>query len=66
MKKGKDTRTPAQRFALFKLVSELLEKYHLTPEAVFGHCELANKACPSFDMHKFRDELRQFIKNRKK
>lgn len=65
MKKGKDTRTPEQRFALFKLVYELLEKYQLTPEAVFGHCEVSNKLCPSFDMHKFRDELRQFIKKRK-
>lgn len=63
-KTPKDTRTPEQRFALFKLVYKLLEKYQLTPEAVFGHCEVAKKACPSFDMHKFRDELRTFISKR--
>lgn len=63
-KTPKDTRTPEQRIALLKLVYELLEKYQLTPEAVFGHCEVSNKLCPSFDMHKFRDELRTFISKR--
>ena len=47
-KKSKDTRTPAQRAALEKLVKELLKRY---PGAtVHGHNEFANKACPSFNV----------------
>ena len=47
-KKSKDTRTPAQRVALEKLVKELLKRY---PGAtVHGHNEFANKACPSFNV----------------
>lgn len=46
----KDTRTPAQRSALVRLVSELRSKY---PDAtVHGHNEYANKACPSFNVQK--------------
>lgn len=45
--KAKDTRTPAQKAALIKLVKELKLKY---PKAtIHGHREFANKACPSFD-----------------
>lgn len=62
----KDTRTAEQRFALFKLVMELQEKYNISDENVFGHCEVANKACPSFDMNTFRKELKIFKQNRKK
>lgn len=44
----KDTRTPAQRAALRRLVSELKQRY---PGAtVHGHREFAAKACPSFDI----------------
>ena len=63
--KSKDTRTPEQRFALFKLVMELLEKYNLKIEDVHGHYEFANKACPCFDIPTFRKELSQFIDNSK-
>ena len=49
-KTPKDTRTPAQRAALVRLVSEMREKY---PGAtVHGHNEFANKACPSFNVQK--------------
>ena len=42
-----DTRTPEQRRAMRKLVSELLRRYpHST---VHGHYEYANKACPCFN-----------------
>lgn len=49
-KTPKDTRTPAQRAALIRLVAELLRQY---PAAtVHGHNEFANKACPSFNVQK--------------
>lgn len=45
-RKGKDTRTPAQRVAIIKLCKELKGRY---PSATLhGHNEFANKACPSF------------------
>lgn len=48
--KPTDTRTPAQRLALSKLVAELRQRY---PSAtVHGHCEFAAKACPCFDVKK--------------
>lgn len=53
-KTPKDTRTPAQRKALERLVRELMGKY---PRAtVHGHNEFAAKACPSFDVHKWLKE----------
>ena len=64
-KTPKDTRTPEQRFALFKLVYELMQQYNIPISKVFGHREFANKACPSFDMNIFRKELQMFINNRK-
>ena len=63
--KPKDTRTPEQRFALFKLVYELMQQYNIPISKVFGHREFANKACPSFDMNIFRKELLMFINNQK-
>lgn len=47
-KTPKDTRTPAQKASLRKLVAELRQRY---PEAsVHCHYEFANKACPSFKL----------------
>ena len=44
----KDTRTPAQKKTMHRLVNELLARY---PGAtVHGHCEFAAKACPCFDV----------------
>lgn len=46
-KHPKDTRTPAQKMALVKLLRELKKKY---PKAkIYSHKDFANKACPSFD-----------------
>lgn len=48
--KPKDTRTPEQKAALYKLTEELLGQF---PGAtVHGHNEFAAKACPSFDVQK--------------
>lgn len=49
-KTPKDTRTPAQKAALLKLLKELKAKY---PKAkIHSHKDFANKACPSFDATK--------------
>lgn len=46
-KKAKDTRTPAQKESLIKLLKELKAKY---PKAtIHGHKEFANKSCPCFN-----------------
>ncbi len=45
-----DTRTPAQKHALSRLVAELSGRY---PDAtIHGHREFAAKACPCFDAAK--------------
>lgn len=49
-KTPKDTRTPQQKSALWKLLFELIIKY---PDAtIHGHREFAAKACPCFDVQK--------------
>ena len=49
--KPKDTRTPEQTVSLIKLLNELKVKY---PNAkIIGHNEVANKACPSFDVREW-------------
>lgn len=49
-KTPKDTRTPAQKASLLKLLRELKAKY---PKAkIHSHKDFANKACPSFDATK--------------
>lgn len=46
-KKAKDTRTPAQKETLLRLLKDLKSIY---PNAtIHGHREYANKACPCFD-----------------
>lgn len=46
-KTAKDTRTPAQKAALLKLLKEL--KTRFPGATIHGHHEFAAKACPSFD-----------------
>lgn len=49
-KTPKDTRTPEQKAALVKLLTELKRRY---PNAtIHGHRDFAAKACPSFDATK--------------
>lgn len=51
----KDTRTPAQKEALWLLVVALKTQY---PNAkVYGHRQFANKACPCFDAGKEYGDL---------
>lgn len=46
-RKAKDTRTPAQKASMLKLLKELKAKY---PAAkIYGHRDFAAKPCPSFD-----------------
>lgn len=48
--KAKDTRTDSQKISLLKLLKQLKSVY---PKAtIHGHCEYANKACPSFNAGK--------------
>lgn len=54
-KTPKDTRTPQQREALVTLVRILKQAYGISK--VSGHREYANKACPSFDVQKWRKEV---------
>ena len=51
VKKEKDTRTPEQKAAFVKILTELHQRY---PKATLhGHCEFANKPCPCFDCHEY-------------
>lgn len=46
----KDTRTVQQKAALYRLITDIRERYGNLP--VYGHNEFANKACPCFDVQK--------------
>ena len=51
----KDTRTEAQKCELENLIRTLADKY---PDAkVIGHNEVSEKACPSFDVQDWLDEI---------
>ena len=59
----KDTRTPEQKIALYKLVHDLLLLY---PKAeVHCHYEYAAKACPSFKLESFKSEYRLWLETLK-
>lgn len=59
--KAKDTRTEAQKQAMYKLVKDLMQKYHIPLVDVHGHYEYANKACPSFKIDVFRSEFSTWL-----
>lgn len=52
---GKDTRTPAQKAALIKLIKEVKGRY--PNSTVHGHNEFANKPCPGFNAKKEYENL---------
>lgn len=53
--KPKDTRTLAQKEALERYVLDFHRKYPLVK--IIGHCALAAKACPSFDVAAWLKEI---------
>lgn len=59
-KTPKDTRTEAQKQALYTLVEELMTKYKISLDNVFGHYQFASKACPSFKMETFKKEFQEW------
>lgn len=55
VKIARDTRTPAQKEALKKYVLDFHQRF---PKVrIIGHCQVANKACPSFDVPKWLKEI---------
>lgn len=54
-----DTRTPAQKKALRKLLEELVSMYHCP---IFGHRDFAAKDCPCFDARtEYADIYKQYV-----
>lgn len=54
-KTAKDTRTPAQKEAMYTLCKLLMDTLGI--KEVHGHNEYAAKACPSFDVKKWKKEV---------
>lgn len=61
--KAKDTRTDEQKEALYKLVDELMTKYNIPLEKVFGHYQFVNKSCPCVKIEDFRKEFSLWKRN---
>ena len=55
MKKARDTRTPKQKEALKRYVLDFHKRFPKVK--IIGHCQVANKACPSFDVPKWLKEI---------
>lgn len=56
-KTPKDTRTDEQKQSMKILVKGCMERFGLKPKDVYGHYMFAAKACPCFDVEKYREEL---------
>jgi N-acetylmuramoyl-L-alanine amidase len=62
-KTAKDTRTPEQKLAMYKLIHDLLESY---PNAqVSCHNQWAQKACPSFKIDQLQREYHLWLQANK-
>ena len=59
----KDTRTQAQKEALYNLVGKLMLKYDIDVDSIHCHYEFANKACPCFKIEDFINEFNDYIRN---
>ena len=55
VKKAVDTRTPAQKEALKRYVLDFHKRFPKVK--IIGHNQVANKACPSFDVPKWLKEI---------
>lgn len=57
---GRDKMTDAQRKSLVKKIKELMKKYNLKADDVYGHREFdSGKTCPNIDPEEIRKELRE-------
>ena len=55
VRKARDTRTPAQKEALKRYVLDFHRRFPRVK--IIGHNQVANKACPSFDVAKWLKEI---------
>lgn len=56
----KDTRTQKQKESMYILIHDLLNKYHLTINDVYGHRTFSKKECPCFTNETFRKEYNDY------
>ena len=64
--KAKDTRTEAQREAMYELVYKKLYEYGLSLDDVYCHNQFDNKACPSFKIDQFKEEYDAWLQRKLK
>jgi len=57
----KDTRTNAQKIAIWDLITELMNRH--IDSTLHGHNEFSSKACPSFDVQKEYKDLINYFKD---
>ena len=55
VKEARDTRTPEQREAMMHYVLDFHRRHPLVK--IVGHCQLAAKACPSFDVQEWLESI---------
>ena len=63
-KTPKDTRTSEQKEALYQLCYDLMDRFDIGIQDIHCHNEYAKKACPSFKIHKFREEYLNWVNNK--
>ena len=63
-KTPKDTRTAEQKEALYQLCYDLMDRFGIGMEDIHCHNEYSKKACPSFQIYKFREEYINWVNNK--
>ena len=63
-KTPKDTRTSEQKEALYQLCYDLMDRFDIGMQDIHCHNEYAKKACPSFQIQKFREEYLNWVNNK--